>query len=212
MKLLKLRINKNFNPLPLAEEDEVFRNGIFEFNVTKLLAFISDNPTQFPVEQVEVARLVTGVSGRLNEEPVGTAIIEKPIVLAEISPNRFNVIDGNHRLEKAHREGMERIPAYRVRVDQHMTFLTSAKAYETYAEYWNSKIKDSGSSPISVGKFWLREFPKLVKQGDFHGGEGPESVGFSECDFCLVVEPLNDPAGKELLSPEPVEDERAMLS
>ena len=143
---MKIRINKHFKPLPLAEEDEVFRNGIFEFNVTKLLVLINDNPSQFPVEQVKIARLVTGVSGRLNEEAVGTAIIEKPIVLAEISPNRFNVIDGNHRLEKARREGMECIPAYRVLVDQHMPFLTSAKAYETYVEYWNSKIDDSMKS------------------------------------------------------------------
>ena len=64
-----------------------------------------------------------------------------PIILAEIRPGGYNVIDGNHRLEKAYRMGVEYITAYRLKPDQHMPFLTSLKAYHTYVEYWNSKIK-----------------------------------------------------------------------
>lgn len=120
----------------------MFPNGIFEFNVTKLLAFISDHPSQFPVEQVEIESLGRISATSLREQTIRTANLKTPIVLAEISPNRFNVIDGNHRVEKARREGMRFIPAYRVHAHQHMAFLTSVRAYETYIKYWNSKIDD----------------------------------------------------------------------
>jgi hypothetical protein len=78
----------------------------------------------------------------LNEDSDQHGQPKNPIVLAEISPNRFNVIDGNHRVERARREGMPYIPAYRVHPHQHMAFLTSARAYEKYVEYWNSKVDD----------------------------------------------------------------------
>jgi hypothetical protein len=55
------------------------------------------------------------------------------------------VIEGNHRVAKARREGLRRIPAHRLRCPEHVAFLTSTRAYETYVEYWNSKL-DGGSS------------------------------------------------------------------
>lgn len=44
----KLKLEKTFAPLPVDEGDELFPNGIFEFNVTKMLAFISAHPTSLP--------------------------------------------------------------------------------------------------------------------------------------------------------------------
>jgi hypothetical protein len=144
VKLKKLKVHSDFTPLPFSEGDELFPNGIFEFNVTKLLAFIKDHPSQFPVEEIDIESLGAAFGReRLDEETISTANVKNPIVLAEISPNRFNVIDGNHRVEKARREGMKYIPGYRVHAHQHVAFLTSVRAYETYIEYWNSKIADS---------------------------------------------------------------------
>lgn len=137
----KFKLNKNFDPLPADEGDEMFANGIFEFNVTKMMAFINANPETFPVEQVDVESLSPLPPGNMNEETVQTADLSIPIVLAEISPSRFNVIDGNHRLEKARRDGKESIPAHRVRADQHLAFLTSLKTYESYIRYWNAKVQ-----------------------------------------------------------------------
>ena len=48
-------------------------------------------------------------------------------------------------------------------------------------------------------------------EGEFEDTERTEAVGFSHGDFSLVVETLNDAAGKELLSAEIVEDQLAML-
>jgi hypothetical protein len=142
LKLTKLKVQTDFTPLSVSDGDELFPNGIFEFNVTKLLAFIRDHPSQFAVEQVEIASLGAAFGTGLNEDVINTANLKNPIVLAEISPNRFNVIDGNHRVQRARREGMRYIPAYRVQAHQHVAFLTSARAYERYVEYWNSKVDD----------------------------------------------------------------------
>ena len=138
----KLKLDKNFQPIPSDEGDEMYPNGIFVFNITKLMAFIKANPNKFPLEEFEVKKLRTFPSCSLNESTIQTANLSTPIILAEISPGRFNVIDGNHRLEKAHRDGLNKILAYKVSAEQHVVFLTSEKAYKLYVKYWNSKIDD----------------------------------------------------------------------
>jgi hypothetical protein len=142
LKPKKLKVDTSFTPLPVSEGDELYPNGICVFNVTKLLAFIADHPRRFRVEQVEIESLGASFGMCLDEKVIGRANVKDPIVLAEISPNRFNVIDGNHRVEKARREGMRYIPAYRVHAPEHVAFLTSVRAYQKYVEYWNSIIDD----------------------------------------------------------------------
>lgn len=136
----KMKINKKFQPLSQDEGDELYPNGIFVFNITKLLAFIKANPHTFKPEEVSVKTVRTCPSSNLNESTIQIANIMEPIILAEIAPDKFNVIDGNHRLEKAYRDGADKILAYRVRAEQHLAFLPSVTAYESYIEYWNSKI------------------------------------------------------------------------
>ena len=77
----------------------------------------------------------------LDENTIKKANVTNPIILAEIAPGRFNVIDGNHRLERARRDQLSAIPAYRVLAEQHVAFLTSQTAYETYVQYWNNKLQ-----------------------------------------------------------------------
>jgi hypothetical protein len=79
----------------------------------------------------------------LDEETIRRVDLLAPIILAEISPGRFNVIDGNHRVERAGRERLRTIAARRVSAEQHLSFLTSVKAYEAYVAYWNSKIEET---------------------------------------------------------------------
>lgn len=54
----------------------------------------------------------------------------------------FNVIDGHHRLEKAYRDGVTTILAYKILAEQHIRFLTSTMAYTKYVQYWNEKLKN----------------------------------------------------------------------
>ena len=73
-------------------------------------------------------------------DTIKTANLQNPIILAEISPNRFNVIDGNHRVEKAFRDSISNIPAYRITTKDHVQFLTDEKSYKAYVRYWNDKL------------------------------------------------------------------------
>ncbi len=138
----KFRAKKNFNPLPSDDGDEFFLNGFFEFNITKLLNFIRSNPLDFPIIEIDVASLDKLDSSNLSEDTIKKANLSDPIVLGEISPGRFNVIDGNHRLERARRQGEEKILAYRVCAAKHVVFLNSKEAYLSYIKYWNGKVND----------------------------------------------------------------------
>jgi hypothetical protein len=137
---MRMKLDRNFLAINVDEGDELFPNGIFEFNITKLLEHIKTNPHSFPKEEVAVSTLEGWSSTNLDETTIQNADLAAPIVLAEIRPNRFNVIDGNHRVARARRDDVKTIPAYRLSPDQHHRFLTSAFAYEKYVEYWNSKL------------------------------------------------------------------------
>ena len=141
----KLKIDKRFQPPSFDAGDEFYPNGIFEFNITKLLAFIKANSDRFPEEEVEIETIRSFSSDNLDESTIQNANISIPIVLAEISPGRFNVIDGNHRLENAFRRGVKKIPAFKITSEHHVVFLVSKECHKAYIEYWNSKI--------DIGKF-----------------------------------------------------------
>ena len=118
------------------------RERDFRVHITRLLAFIDTCPERFPVESVLVKDFPDFGSSHLNEETVRNADLSRSILLAEIAPGRFNVIDGNHRLARARRESVQMIPARRVLCPDHVPFLISDWAYEKYVEYWNSKFED----------------------------------------------------------------------
>jgi len=61
--------------------------------------------------------------------------------MAEIAPGRYNLINGNHRMEKARRMGLVSLMAHKMDVERHMKFLMDKKAYVSYIEYWNSKLR-----------------------------------------------------------------------
>ncbi len=138
--LKRLKVDDNFVPCPATAGDELFPNGIFRFNITKMLEYIQKNSNSITLEEVAVGDFPKDFSS-VNEAHMDSVEISRPVILAEISPGRYNLIDGNHRMEKARRLGIERIPAYKLQVEQHMQFLTDKKAYVAYVEYWNNKLK-----------------------------------------------------------------------
>lgn len=136
----KLKVDANFVPCPVLEGDELFPNGIFEFNISRLLEYLESHAKDAYIEEVSVADFDHEFSV-LNESHVETVDISRPVVFAEISPGRYNLIDGHHRMEKARRHGVGTIRAYKLTVRQHIVFLTSKKAYLSYIKYWNDKVK-----------------------------------------------------------------------
>lgn len=138
----KLKINRNFTACPIDDGDELYPNGIFVFNVTKMAEYIQKNSDSITCEEVLVKDYISSFS-KCNESHLATVDVSEPIILAEISPGRFNVIDGNHRMEQARRLGLEKISAYKLDPNVHLKFLTTEKGYSSYVEYWNSKLKES---------------------------------------------------------------------
>lgn len=138
-----LSADKNYVPASADDGDELYPNGIFVFNITKMIEYIHTHKDEIPLENIEVKAYRSSLSV-LTETHIDKTDITVPVILAEISPGRYNVIDGNHRLEKAYRMKVVYISAYRLKPEQHMPLLTSLNAYHAYIEYWNSKIKGGG--------------------------------------------------------------------
>jgi hypothetical protein len=136
----KFRVNKYFSPCPISNGDEMYRNGIFEFNITKMIEWIHKDPGDIRLEAVTVKDFCKKFLS-IDEAHVNQTDISRPVILAEIAPGQYNLIDGNHRMEKARRMGLVSLMAYRLNVEQHMKFLTDKKAYVSYVEYWNSKLR-----------------------------------------------------------------------
>lgn len=136
----RLEVNKNFEPCPANEGDELFPNGIFVFNITKMRECIKNNPDEFDLLKIAVVDFPKSFSS-IDENHVDSVNVSHPVILAEISPGHYNLIDGNHRVEKARKIGKRHLFAYKLNVKQHIRFLTEKKAYLSYIEYWNSKFK-----------------------------------------------------------------------
>ena len=135
----KLRFDKDFFPCPVADDDELYPNGIFEFNITKMIKYIQENPDEFIFEAVAVSDFYK--SSSINASHLDSVDVGKAVILAEISPGQYNLIDGNHRVAKAVKMGIKSMQAYKLSAGQHMKFLTTQRGYEAYIEFWNDKRK-----------------------------------------------------------------------
>lgn len=150
----KLVIPDNFEPLLPNDYDETFRNGCFHFNIEKLLPYVAKHKNE--LLQVSVAVSDWRKENGPDDEYIELADLTRPIILAEIAPDRlefypdidpanwmargYNLIDGHHRIEKAYRHGVEQLPAYILPMEHHVGFIF--KGYKEYASYWNGKLLD----------------------------------------------------------------------
>jgi hypothetical protein len=97
----KLKLDKKFQPCAAEPGDELYPNGMFVFNITRLLAFIETHAERFPVESIKLADIPDyGNDGSLDQEAIDAADTLRPILMAEIAPG-YNLIDGHHRVARA---------------------------------------------------------------------------------------------------------------
>ena len=122
---MRLSPDPDFRPCEAQAGEEIYPTGVFEFNISRLLSYISTSG-RFRAEPVLLSEIhYGGTSPGLNELTIAAADLSRPVILAEISPSRYNLIDGNHRVARARREGLPGILAYRIDCPEHVTFLTS---------------------------------------------------------------------------------------
>jgi len=104
-----------------------------------MLEYIEDHAANIPSVDIDVSDFHPQFSS-VNEPHVDTVDIYRPVILAEISPLHYNLIDGHHRMEKARRNGITKMKVYKFDVRRHIAFLTSRKSYLSYVEYWNGQL------------------------------------------------------------------------
>ena len=153
----RLNLSKKRRPLNLqvGTEYEYYPNGLFKFNISKLIEHIEANKADYALDQVDVSSYCQQFCHKeMTSAYVDAADLTRPIILAEIAPDRlhhgypnisqdyysrgYNLIDGHHRLAKAKQRGFEKLFAYILPMEQHIDFMESG--FETYVAYWNGKI------------------------------------------------------------------------
>ncbi len=142
---MRIQADPTFVPCPVEDGDELFPNGIFEFNVTRILEHVARHPAEVALVQVSV-RSFPRWDRSLVDAHVEAADLARPVLLAEIAPGRFSLIDGHHRVEKARRQDVETLWAFRLTAAQHVPFLTSSRAYLEGVGYWNGKVGEAGEA------------------------------------------------------------------
>jgi hypothetical protein len=140
----KLRPKYSFIPCGFEDDDELYNNGIFVFNISKMIKCLNQDPEGYNLTTILVDHSLNTFSC-INESHVDSVDINKPVILAEISPGQYTLIDGHHRVHKAQRAGVKNLNAYKLDHTQHIRFLTELRGYTAYIEYWNSKIKQANS-------------------------------------------------------------------
>lgn len=79
--------------------------------------------------------------GSINEEHLHCVDINKPVIQAEFNPGFYKIIDGNHRMEFAYRNGIAKVEFYQLNVKQLIAYFADIRGYRAFVDYWNSKLE-----------------------------------------------------------------------
>lgn len=150
-------ITEIMTPMELERNDgdEFYPNGIFEFHITRMNEYINQHQGEFEKVEIDVEFYYRYFKNHdINQMYVEQANLERPVIFAEITPDRlyngylgiredyysrgYNLIDGHHRIHKAYKLGIKAIWAWIVPMEQHYRFMS--KGFEKYKEYWNGKL------------------------------------------------------------------------
>lgn len=137
----KIKLNKDYKPLPVSAGDEIYPNGIFNFSISRIIEHIGSGELSVIKERIDVKQwFKSHCQSSVNEDHLPTVDVNKPVIQAEIRPDRFEIIDGNHRMEKAFRDGVEYIDSYKICGEQLLPYFADERGYRGFVEYWNSKL------------------------------------------------------------------------
>lgn len=151
----KLKLNKKFEPVSTSAEEE-YHNGFFlKFNISAIIEDIASKKLIVDKKRIHIRNWFKEHPiefGVINEEHLPSVDINVPIIQAEIRIEKYEIIDGNHRMQKAFNDGRTYISSYQIKGEQLANYLMSKEQYESYVRYWNEKvdcyIKDNGINKI----------------------------------------------------------------
>jgi hypothetical protein len=139
----KLKRQYDYIPCVAMVGEEIYPNGIFKFNITCILEHIGNGNLSPEFEELEVRNWHTNTLSVINEAHLPSVDCSQPVILGEISPGRYNIIDGHHRIEKAHRKNLPYVPAYKLKMEQLINYFIDLRGYNAFVDYWNSKLESS---------------------------------------------------------------------
>ncbi len=136
-----MMIDPDFIPCEANEGDEIYSLGIFNFNISRMLSDIESGSLIVVRESINVQDWFRNhCECSVNEEHMPNVKLSSPVIQAEIKHERFEIIDGNHRMIKALREGIPFVDSYRIAGHQLPSYLIERRGYEAYIQYWNDKL------------------------------------------------------------------------
>ena len=138
-----LKLNKKFEPSPIPAE-EVY-GGYLQFNISAIISDIATKKLLVQKKRIYLKKW-------FQEHPADFSIIDKehlksvnlntPVIQAEIRIQKYEIIDGNHRMKKALDDGRTYINSYQVSGEQLANYLLNKEQYESYVQYWNEKVEN----------------------------------------------------------------------
>ena len=143
VKSRKLKLNKKFEPASTTAE-EVY-GGFLQFNISAIIDDIASKKLTVEKKRIYIKSWFKEHSiehGVINKEHLLSVNLTTPIIQAEIRIEKYEIIDGNHRMQKAFEDGRTYINSYKISGEQLANYLISKEQYESYVRYWNEKLND----------------------------------------------------------------------
>lgn len=137
----KMKLNKKFTPI--SETAEEVYGGFLQFNISAIIEDIASKKLIVDKKRIHIKNWFKEHSiefGVINKEHLPSVDLSVPIIQAELRINKYEIIDGNHRMQKAFDNGRIYINSYQIKGEQLANYLMSKEQYESYIRYWNEKV------------------------------------------------------------------------
>lgn len=94
----------------------------------------------FEMKEYDVGYLATNNPFYGNHEYVMCTDISQPLIVVQLTENTYKLIDGNHRLQKALKMGIEKINAYCLSFEEHRNYIVdyNEETYRIVVEHWKA--------------------------------------------------------------------------
>ena len=138
-----LKLNKKFEPSSIPAE-EIY-GGFLRFNISAIISDIAIKKLLVQKKRIYLKKWFKEHSADfsvINEKHLRTVDLTVPVIQAEIRIQKYEIIDGNHRMKKALDDGRTYINSYQVSGEQLANYLLNKEQYESYVRYWNEKVEN----------------------------------------------------------------------
>jgi len=138
-----LKLNKKFEPSSIPAE-EIY-GGFLRFNISAIISDIATKRLLVQKKRIYLKKWFKEHSADfsvINKEHLKSVNLNTPVIQAEIRIQKYEIIDGNHRMKKALDVGRTYINSYQVSGEQLANYLLNKEQYESYVRYWNEKVEN----------------------------------------------------------------------